>query len=211
LLWPHLSRDWKREFIPPSRIGLPAAASFTRDGKWSVGLLIFTYPTGASDIGSSSRTAYAFAIYDHVPALLYREVGSDADRRLPVLLRVHRLRRKAQAEAGRLLRVLLVRLGALSADAGPVTRGHLLFTVAEMWCERLLLAQASRGARRFISASDRKREEGLPFGEEEIFGPCVVRLTDMARRQWSGASSNDVPSGRHPWSESKQRRPARSP
>jgi hypothetical protein len=54
----------------------------------------------------------------HVPALRHREIGDDADRRLPIFLCVHGLRSETAAEAGRLLRVLLLRLGAVSADPG---------------------------------------------------------------------------------------------
>jgi hypothetical protein len=46
-----------------------------------------------------------------------RQSRGDADRRMPVLLRVHELPGAAAAERGRLLRVLLVRLGKVSADA----------------------------------------------------------------------------------------------
>src|SRR5712672_1689326 len=35
---------------------------------------------------------------------------------------MHRLRHKAKAEGGRLLRVLLLRLGAVSTDSGPARR-----------------------------------------------------------------------------------------
>src|ERR1700687_1380914 len=48
---------------------------------------------------------------------------SDADRRLSVLLRLHGLRREIAAEAWRLLRVLFVRLRAVSADAGGALCG----------------------------------------------------------------------------------------
>ncbi len=62
-----------------------------------------------------------------------REVGYHADRRLPVLLRMHRLRRAAPAEAGRLLRVLFLRLGAVSANSGRAVcggrRGFVLYGV----------------------------------------------------------------------------------
>lgn len=61
---------------------------------------------------------HAAAIDDHLPALRHRKGGDDADGCVPVLLPVHRLRSEAQAEAGRLLRVLLVWLGAVPADAG---------------------------------------------------------------------------------------------
>src|SRR6266404_3015301 len=47
-------------------------------------------------------------------ALRCREIGDHAHRRLPVFLFVHRLRGDAAAQAGRLLRVLLLRFGALS-------------------------------------------------------------------------------------------------
>src|SRR5262245_30472993 len=50
-------------------------------------------------------------------ALRRREIGDHADRCLPVFLYVHRLRRDAAAEVGRLLRILLLRLGSLSADS----------------------------------------------------------------------------------------------
>jgi hypothetical protein len=52
----------------------------------------------------------------------YRETGNDADRRLPVLLSVQRLRHQAAAEARRLLRVLFLRLDALSANASRARR-----------------------------------------------------------------------------------------
>jgi hypothetical protein len=60
----------------------------------------------------------------------YREGGNHAGRRLPVLLCVQRLRREAAAQAGRLLRVLLVWLGAMPARSGRACglyrRGFLL-------------------------------------------------------------------------------------
>src|SRR5262249_47706247 len=55
---------------------------------------------------------------NHVPAVWQAESGTDARRRLPVLLRVPRLPSAAEAEARGLLRVLLVRLGQVPADAG---------------------------------------------------------------------------------------------
>jgi hypothetical protein len=51
-------------------------------------------------------------------ALRHGEIGTYASRRLPVLLQVYWLRRDASPEEGRLLRVLLVWLGAVSADPG---------------------------------------------------------------------------------------------
>jgi hypothetical protein len=48
------------------------------------------------------------------------QTGIDADRRVPVLLRLHRVRRIASAQAGRLLRLLFIWVDALSAHAGKI-------------------------------------------------------------------------------------------
>jgi hypothetical protein len=50
--------------------------------------------------------------------LRHGEVGDHANRRLPVFLSVHRLRRDAEAKTRRLLRVLFLRLGSLPAGPG---------------------------------------------------------------------------------------------
>ena len=71
---------------------------------------------------------HASAIEDYVPPLLHGSGGDNADRRLPVLLRVHWLRSQAQAEARGLLCILFVRIGALSADAAD-GRKRVLLTV----------------------------------------------------------------------------------
>src|SRR5882672_10429515 len=63
------------------------------------------------------------SIQHHLPALRHRQDRNHANRCVPLLLRLHRVRRDAAAEAGRLLCVLLVWLGALSADSGS-TRGR---------------------------------------------------------------------------------------
>lgn len=60
---------------------------------------------------------------------------NDAGRRLHLVLRLSRLWRGPAAETGRLLRVLLVRLGAVSAgsDVGPLLwRGWLMFSEREL-------------------------------------------------------------------------------
>lgn len=54
----------------------------------------------------------------HVPPLRHREERNHADRRVPVLLRLHRLRRAFTTEAWRLLCVLFVWFRALSPDPG---------------------------------------------------------------------------------------------
>jgi hypothetical protein len=55
--------------------------------------------------------------------LRHREGRYDADRCLPVFLHMHRLRRDAAAEVGRLLRVLFLRLGIVSANSGRALGG----------------------------------------------------------------------------------------
>lgn len=58
------------------------------------------------------------SIPHYLPTLRTRCGRDDADRRLPVLLRVHGMRRAAQAKTGRLLRVLFLWLGSLPAHSG---------------------------------------------------------------------------------------------
>ena len=53
-----------------------------------------------------------------MPTLRHGHHPDDADRRLPVVLRVPRLQGAAAAQDRRLLRVLLVRLGKVPPDAG---------------------------------------------------------------------------------------------
>ena len=65
----------------------------------------------------------------HLSALRNRESGDHAHRCVPHLVPMHRLRRDAAAQAGRLLRVLLVRLDAMPARPGRA-RGR---------CQRRLL------------------------------------------------------------------------
>ena len=80
------------------------------------------------------RKKYDPRICNHLSALRHREIGDHADRCLPVFLYVHRLRRDAAAEAGRLLRVLFLRLGSVPADPGRAVgwdgRRFLLWRIA---------------------------------------------------------------------------------
>jgi hypothetical protein len=80
-------------------------------------------------IGALGKT-HDPGIGDHLSTLCGREDGGDADRCLPDPLCLHRLRHDAAAEARGLLRVLLLWLGAVSADPGgafgPRRRGILL-------------------------------------------------------------------------------------
>ena len=58
------------------------------------------------------------SVRHYLSELWNREDGNDADRCVPDFLCVYRLRGEAAAEAGRLLRFLFLRLGALSAGSG---------------------------------------------------------------------------------------------
>jgi hypothetical protein len=58
------------------------------------------------------------AIDHQVPTLQYLEARNNAVRRVPILLCLYRLWRAAQAQAGRLLCLLLLRFGTLSPRAG---------------------------------------------------------------------------------------------
>jgi len=53
----------------------------------------------------------------HLPAVRLRQTGDDAHRRMPVLLRVRGVQSVAAPRARRLLRLLLIRVGEVPADA----------------------------------------------------------------------------------------------
>src|SRR5215831_2802209 len=73
--------------------------------------------------------------YDNLPPVRSHRNRTDADRRLPILLRLQGLRDGAEAQTWRLLRLLLLRHGSLSAgsaghvpslnDHGPADAGRL--------------------------------------------------------------------------------------
>ena len=67
-----------------------------------------------------SENRNAIAVDHHVSVMWTRRHRDDADQRLPVLLRLQGLWRPPQTQSGRLLRFLLVWLGAVSA--GPTKR-----------------------------------------------------------------------------------------
>lgn len=79
---------------------------------------MFAYPTGASDISYICRKYHEPSIRHHLPALRHGEIGTHADRRVPILLHLHWLRGDAAAEGRRLLRILFVWLGSMPADPG---------------------------------------------------------------------------------------------
>jgi len=82
------SRDARLAGVPCS---LPGVVSGTHDDPW---------------------------IAHYLSALRNGKSGDNADGRLPHLLCMHEVRCDAAAEAGRLLRVLLLRFGSVSADPG---------------------------------------------------------------------------------------------
>jgi hypothetical protein len=57
------------------------------------------------------------AIHDRMPSVWLSFRRNDAYRCLPIFLRLQRLRRLFETQAGRLLRLLLLRLGTMPADA----------------------------------------------------------------------------------------------
>jgi hypothetical protein len=81
------------------------SASSKRSGRWS--------RCGAGWAGGPHDPR----IGDHLSAMRPSGRGADAQRRLPILLSLQGLRRTAQAEGGRLLRVLFLWVGAVSAGA----------------------------------------------------------------------------------------------
>lgn len=74
-------------------------------------------PTGEQHDSSHSRISH------YLPALWLLQAGIHADRRMPVLLRMRALQNCLAAQGGRLLRLLLVWVNAVSADPGAA---HLL-------------------------------------------------------------------------------------
>src|SRR5262245_1985211 len=94
------------------------------------------------------RALDADRIDPDLPALRPSLKRADADRRVPVLVRVQGLRREAQAVAGRLLRVLFLRLGAVPAGA---TRG----TPARPCCAHVEESEtSSRGGKQVTEPFD---------------------------------------------------------
>lgn len=71
---------------------------------------------------STCETDDGLRIDDHLPAMQHGDDRNDADERVSVFLPVHRLWRSSSAKAGRLLRVLFIRLGAMSTDARDALR-----------------------------------------------------------------------------------------
>jgi len=80
-----------------------------------------------ADRAFASRCVNHPQIHDHLPGLRDSQNRDDADRCLLVFLRMCRLRRGAAAKAGRLLRILLLRLRPVPAaarEAALITIGH---------------------------------------------------------------------------------------
>lgn len=93
----------KRVICPTKAAGLFAKAATTR-------------------VVARTNPAHASSIDHHLSALRRCETGEHADRCLSVLLCMHRLWHKAKAEVGRLLRILFLRLSAVSTNPGSALR-----------------------------------------------------------------------------------------
>src|SRR5207253_4007230 len=76
----------------------------------------------------------------HLPAMRLPQGGSHADGCVPVLLRMHPLQDAAQAERGRLLRILFLRVAQMPADPGT---GVLLRVTARPSCRALVRCAGS--------------------------------------------------------------------
>jgi len=76
------------------------------------------------ELVSMLRGTHVSWITRYLPALRNRQSGNHADRCLPVLLSMHRLRCDAAAQARRLLRLLLLWLGPVSAETGRTFGRH---------------------------------------------------------------------------------------
>jgi hypothetical protein len=66
---------------------------------------------------ASGASCEPWRIHRDVPGVRLSQGGNDAGGGVPVLLRVHELQNDVAAAGGRLLRVLLVWFGAVSAEA----------------------------------------------------------------------------------------------
>jgi hypothetical protein len=66
----------------------------------------------------NSELRHANAVSHHLPALQLPDDGNNANRRLPLLLRMQGLRPAPSTQTGPLLRLLLLRLIAMSACSG---------------------------------------------------------------------------------------------
>lgn len=98
----------------PDRVPMPPIADAVELTAASAGGL--SGPCGRQ--AQSLRRQHATRLHPDLPGLRLRQGRDHADRRLPVLLRLRWLRHPPQAEGRRLLRVLLLRLGALPSSPG---------------------------------------------------------------------------------------------
>lgn len=86
------------------------------------------------DTGQRSRKRYAVGINADLPEMRFQGHRDDAARCLSVLLCLQGLRREAEAESRRLLRILLLRIGAL--PAGPAARQGIVLRLSCAWRSR---------------------------------------------------------------------------
>ena len=104
-----------------------------------------------------------------MPGVRTSSNGDDADKRVRLLLRLHRLRRPAASEAWRLLCLLFVRQRRLSTDSA--SRVVLCSTAIQMILARSAYAEAER--RQFI------RGQELREANRAISVYCEARTTNV--------------------------------
>jgi hypothetical protein len=75
-------------------------------------------------VKNERRVDNCFRKYDYLPELRGQQAGSDADQRLPVVLRVHIVQNITQAKVGRLLRFL--QLWQCEMPSDPARKALLL-------------------------------------------------------------------------------------
>lgn len=95
----------------PLTIGRPAALADV-----SANAVRF-YEREGSGVGWIRDESNGAPVRVDMPALLVRQTGNHADRRLSVFLRVRELQDRAATASGRLLRLLLLRIGEVPAGA----------------------------------------------------------------------------------------------
>ena len=103
----------------------------------------------------SNQSGHTARIRHHLPDLRASSAGADADRRLPVLLRLQGLRRTPATSGRRLLRVLLFRGHAVPAEAG-------LLLIALSWMTQRVERHLGRDCRNG-RARARRSEPGSGF------------------------------------------------
>jgi len=106
----------KGELRVPRALSFNARSTALRFGDCAGGRELELYRPGVAQAFSVALNEAG--LDNHLPLLRPSSNGNDANRRLPVFLRVQRLRRALKAEVRGLLRLLFLRRYALPADTG---------------------------------------------------------------------------------------------